>query len=62
MTEDSFTRATNMIIKLQDRNTQLRYVLLKILALADTTEHSFSNKVWKEYISYAKEIIKKTDN
>jgi ubiquitin len=29
MAEDSFTRATNMIIKLQDKNAQLKYALLE---------------------------------
>jgi hypothetical protein len=29
MTKDSFTRATEMIIKLQDENAQLKYALLE---------------------------------
>lgn len=29
MTKDSFTRATEMIIKLQDKNAELRYALLE---------------------------------
>lgn len=59
--EDSHKKATEMIIKLQNKNAKLRLALLKLTTLCDNTKQHLVSEIWQQQIGYAKQIIEETD-
>jgi hypothetical protein len=62
MTQDSFARATQMIVKLQDKNAKLRIAVLKLTTLCDNTQQHLVSDAWAQQIAFAKQIIEETEN
>ncbi len=60
-TNDSFKRASDMIIKLQDKNAKLRFALLKLTTLCENTKQHLVSEIWMQQIGYAKQIIEETE-
>jgi hypothetical protein len=58
--EDSHKKATEMIIKLQDKNAKLRIAILKLTTLCDNTKQHLVSEIWQQQIGYAKQIIEET--
>ncbi len=59
--KDSFKRATEMIIKLQDKNASLRFGLGTLLKICIDTNMHNESEVWQQNIGIAKEMFEKTD-
>lgn len=59
--EDSHKKATEMIIKLQNKNAQLRIAILKLTTLCDRTKQHLVSEIWAQQIGYAKQIIEETE-
>lgn len=57
---DSLKKATNMILKLQNKNCELRMALLNLITLCDNTKQHMESEIWFQKIAYAKQIIEKT--
>ena len=55
--QDSHKKATQMIIELQNKNTNLRIALTKLIALCDNTKQDQVSEIWQQMIGYAKEIL-----
>ena len=48
--EDSHKKATEMIIKLQDKNAKLRIAILKLTTLCDNTKQHLVSEIWQQQI------------
>lgn len=60
MKGDSFKKATNMIVELQNKNCELRMALINLITLCDNTKQHLESEIWFQKIAYAKQIIEKT--
>lgn len=60
-TLDSFKRATEMIIELQNKNAKLRMGLGKLLKICENTKQHLVSEVWQQQIGYAKQMFIETD-
>ena len=61
MEEDSFKKASRMIIELQDKNAKLRLGLGKLLKICLNTKMQNESPVWMQQIGFAKQMFDETD-
>jgi len=61
MKDDSFKKASNIIINLQNKNASLRMALLNIISLCDDTKQHLESEIWFQKIAFAKQIIKEIE-
>ena len=59
--EDSFTKATNMIIKLQDKNVKLKLAIADLYCLLKIEKQHLNDESWAKIIATIDEVINLTE-
>jgi hypothetical protein len=59
--KDSFSIATNMIIKLQDKNVKLNIAIRELYYLLKPQRQTLNDESWAKIIAIMEEAIKETE-